>query len=256
MEHISQLSNDTQEIFIPGNRIDSIKYCTELFIKISNEAILNRGSFSVALAGGSTPKAIYQNLSLPQNIQRVDWKRVLLFWGDERPVPQEHPDSNYSMAMQTGFYKIPIPKENIFRMVAENDIEKNATLYEKFIKDRVIEQRFDLIFLGMGDDGHTASLFPETKALEITDKLVAANFIPQKNTWRMTLTYPCINAARNICICVFGKEKENMLEKIFFQQASKNCVPIQNIGSSENKALWILDKEAAQKILENKKTFF
>jgi len=233
------------EITIPGNASATQHFCVEHFLNTAQEAITRQGYFAVALSGGSTPQAIYQELALPQNRQRIDWEKVLLFWSDERAVAPNHPDNNYHMAMQAGFSHLPILTKNIFRMPAENILEDSAPAYEELIKTKIPSGVFDLVMLGMGGDGHTASLFPHTKALHIEDKLVVMNYIPQKNTWRMTLTYQCINQAHHIVVYVLGDSKANTLRSVFRSPYDPETYPIQRIGLSSNKALWIMDRAAA-----------
>ncbi len=238
-----------RNIAIAGNKEASIDFAVEHFIKIANNAIKERGQFSVALSGGSTPKAIFQKLSNESNAKRIQWDKVRLFWSDERSVGPDNSESNYKMAMEAGLSKLPLKKDNIFRMKAEKDIEIHAILYEDAIKRKA--KTFDLIMLGMGDDGHTASLFPMTQALEIQDRLVVANWVPQKDTWRMSFTYPGIHHTRNIAIYVLGSGKAEMVKKVLTTTLNFEKYPIQNVGTSQCPALWILDDEAA-KLLPSK----
>jgi len=153
------------------------------------------------------------------------------------------------MAMDAGFSKIPIPKSHIFRMKAEKDIEKEAKNYEKLIQEKLGSSLFDLVMLGMGDDGHTASLFPETKGLNVKDRLVIANYVPQKNTWRMSVTFEAINQSQNICLYVLGENKAKMVHEIFSLEQEK--YPVQKVGSFSAPALWILDEKAASLLTTN-----
>jgi 6-phosphogluconolactonase len=237
--------DDRRNIAIPGDKKTTIQFCIEHFIDVSAKAIADHGFFAVALSGGSTPKALFQTLTSPENIKRMEWQKFLVFWSDERSVPPDNSESNYSMAMASGFDKAPIPKQNIFRMVAEDDVETNAKTYEELIRNKVKTGRFDLILLGMGDDGHTASLFPRTHALHTNGRLVVANYVPQHNTWRMTFTFDCINAANHIAIDVTGKNKAEMVKNVLTGTYDPDTLPIQRVGTPEHKALWILDKEAA-----------
>ncbi len=232
-----------RNLIVPGDHSSTITFCVDHFLAVCKESIDQHGYCSVALSGGSTPKEIYQRLTSIPYKDLIDWKKILLFWGDERSVPPSDPDSNYHMAMEAGFDKMPIPKENIFRMQAEGNIEQHALAYEETIKTTLKGKSFDLMMLGVGEDGHTASLFPNTKALTITDHLVVANHVPQKNTWRMTLTYPCINSARHIAIYVLGSKKKYTVEMVLLGPGE---YPIQKIGTNKNKALWILDDGAAE----------
>lgn len=230
-----------KKIKLPGDKDQTIQFAVDHFIYIGKHAIATHGKFHVALSGGSTPKAIFERLK--EN--SLDWKNVHVFWSDERSVPPEDPDSNYKMAMDAGFSKLPIPPSQIHRMIAEKDIEENAAAYETLIKKEVGNKGFDLIMLGMGDDGHTASLFPGTKALNETQKLVVANEVPQKNTTRMTMTYPCINNADLVVLYVLGASKKEMIKDIIIENGS---YPSSLAGTKENPSMWILDSEAASLI--------
>lgn len=240
--------DDRRDIAIPGDAEDAVTFSVEQFIAIAKESIASRGVFTVALSGGSTPKAIYEKLADPKYNKRVDWEKVWLFWSDERCVPPNNPESNYFMAMHAGFSKVPIPKTNIFRMHAEIDVEQGAEKYEEVILGCVPMAEFDLVMLGMGEDGHTASLFPQTHGLHSAERLVVANYIPQKDTWRMTLTFKCINAARHISVYIMGKSKAAMLKHILTAPYQPDELPIQRIGTPTHKALFILDKDAANEI--------
>ncbi|MCP5507552.1 MAG: 6-phosphogluconolactonase [Chlamydiales bacterium] len=216
------------------------------FIECANIAIDDHGYFAVALSGGSTPKAIFHGLSSPAFRDQVDWSRVVLFWSDERCVPPDHSDSNYHMAMEAGFSTLPIPIENIFRMKGEDDPEESALKYEKIIADKLGGAPLDLVMLGMGSDGHTASLFPKTHGLHpAKDRLAIANYIPQLDTWRLTLTFRCINEADYIAIYVLGTQKAEMVKKVFNGTFDPDIYPVQNIGTARNHALWIMDDDAA-----------
>jgi 6-phosphogluconolactonase len=241
-----QSFNERWDIVIPGNGKEAVAYAVLHFMTVAKESIAEHGHFAVALSGGNTPKAIYEGLAKSEDRNQVDWKRVLLFWGDERSVPPTHSDSNYKLAMESGLASLPILKKNVFRMPAEDDIEEEAKKYEALIKEKILHKRFDLVMLGMGEDGHTASLFPKTHGLHADDdRLVIANYVPQKETWRMTLTYHGINTARNICIYILGKGKAEMVARIFNGSYDPDNLPIQRVGTPTNKALWIMDEEAA-----------
>jgi 6-phosphogluconolactonase len=235
-----------RDLVIPGDAKETLLFCAEQFIQIGNAAIQEKGKFNVALSGGSTPKALFQLLASPLFNTRLPWEHVILFWSDERNVPPDSPDSNYKMAMDSGFSLLPVPKENIHRMPAEGlEIVVAAKTYEQLILDLVPKASFDLVMLGMGEDGHTASLFPKTHGLHAEGSLVVANFLPDKNVWRMTLTFECINAAQHISLYVIGKSKSPMVKEAFSNHYDANEIPVERIGTRTHKALWILDKEAA-----------
>jgi 6-phosphogluconolactonase len=215
------------------------------------QAIQNHQMFCVALSGGSTPKAIYQMLTSPPFSNEIDWSKVHLFWSDERSVPATHPDSNYHMAMEAGFAKMPIPSYQVHRMQAEDNIEEHAIVYEKTIKDLLKGRGFDLMMLGMGEDGHTASLFPQTEGLNSKARWIIANFIPQKNTWRMSATFECINASQSIAIYVLGDSKKEKVVEVLLAKDTLQSFPVQRVGTKDHKALWILDENAAQLLLKS-----
>jgi 6-phosphogluconolactonase len=234
--------DDRRDIVVGNNKEASLNFAVEHFIKIANDAISKRGVFVVALSGGSTPKAIFLKLTNEANSKRVQWEKVRLFWSDERSVGPDNPDSNYKMAMDAGFSTLPIKRDNIFRMKAEKDIEIHAILYEDAIERKA--KVFDLIMLGMGDDGHTASLFPYTQGLEIEDRLVVANFVPQKDTWRMSFTYTGIHNTRNLAVYVLGLSKKDMVKTVLSSPLNYKKYPVQNVGTKDCKALWVLDADA------------
>lgn len=236
-----------RKIALPGNEEITLAFAVDQWIEIARESIQDHGFFAVALSGGSTPKKIFEKLTLFKD--RVDWAKVYLFWSDERSVPPNHPESNFRMAMEEGgLSHLPIPRNQIFRMVAEEDIELNAKAYEDTILDKLGALPFDLVMLGLGEDGHTASLFPYTDALKIQGRLVVPNFVPQKNTWRMTFTYSCINRSRHICIYVMGASKAEVLKKILYGQEKPEEFPSQLIGTDLHPALWIIDDEAGKNL--------
>lgn len=209
------------------------------FAYIVKSAIAERGKSFVALSGGSTPQAIFQKLTKKQLLLPEEWERLHLFWSDERAVPPDHPDSNYRMAMDAGFKNMPIPPHQIYRMHAEKDIEQNALTYEQALPDF-----FDLIMLGMGEDGHTASLFPHTAALHL-DQRIAANFVPSKQAWRMTMTFPCLHKTRHLIVYTMGDAKKEMLRTLFCSPCNPDQYPAQGVGTKACPAVWFVDREAA-----------
>lgn len=236
--------DERRDWIVPGDTKQTIAFAVEHWIHTAQRAIQQRARFTVALSGGSTPKAIYEQLA---RSSLVDWSHVWLFWSDERAISPNHPDSNYHMAMESGFAQLPISPAQIFRMHAEEEIEKNASHYEEILKKHLDKHLFDLVMLGVGEDGHTASLFPNTFALTSEDRFVAANFVPQKKNWRMTLTLPAINQSSHIAIYALGKAKQEIVPKVL-NAAIQSPWPASRIGTPEHKALWILDREAAGKL--------
>ena len=235
---------DEHKVLIcPGTYSKTLQFCAEHFIEAYQKSVDDHDAFFLALSGGSTPKALFQLLTSAPYKEKIDWSKIHLFWSDERSVPPDHSDSNYKMAMDAGFSLVP--KENIHRMIAEKDIETGAAAYQNCILTVLENKAFDYIMLGLGDDGHTASLFPSTLGLEEKNKLVVANYVKEKKTWRMTLTYPCINKALHIAVYILGKSKQEILSNVLKEHASPILYPILGVGTAASKALWILDDDAA-----------
>lgn len=191
------------------------------FVGVAAAAIEKRGTFRVALSGGATPKAVYPLLLEPERRDAVDWANVEFFWGDERSVPPDHPDSNFGAAYQALIAQLPdVRPDHIHRMPAEaRDIDAAALSYESELRLAFgargsTPPAFDLIWLGMGPDGHTASLFPETLGIEEDERWVVANWIPALGAWRMTLTFPVLNVGRTVLFTVTGADKAPVLRAI------------------------------------------
>lgn len=214
------------------------------FAATAAEAIEERGRFAVVLAGGSTPKAAYEILARDY-ADRVDWSRVHVFFGDERTVPPEHEDSNYRMAREALLDHVPVG--GVHRMQAELPPDEAAAAYEEELRAFFRTEEFpdfDLILLGIGGDGHTASLFPETSALEIHDRWVVANPVLKLETTRITLTVPVINAARAVYFLVAGEGKAEALREILGGAPDPREYPASLIQPS-NGPEWMLDRAAA-----------
>ncbi|MGM0439615.1 MAG: 6-phosphogluconolactonase [Chlamydiota bacterium] len=226
-----------RQIALPGNYETTVAFCVEHILGMAQEAIDDHGYFAIALSGGSTPEAIYRAIS--HHPHDIDWSKTKLFWSDERVVPHNHPESNYHMAMKSGLEQLLLRSDNIFRMDTEKPPHQAAEDYEVMIKNQLISGRFDLVMLGMGEDGHTASLFPKTKALN-SNKLVAANYIPKLKSWRLTLTMKAINQSHKAAIYLMGKSKAATFKKVVDGQD----LPIQKVGTPHSPALWILDDAA------------
>ncbi|HEY0097333.1 MAG TPA: 6-phosphogluconolactonase [Pyrinomonadaceae bacterium] len=221
------------------------------FIEIARESTQARGRFSVALAGGSTPKRVYEMLAGEELSRELDWSQVHIFFGDERTVPPDDAESNYRMANEALLARVPLPEQNIHRMRGEGDAVANARLYEDELRgffDGEDWPRFDLVMLGMGDDGHTASLFPETRALDVQAAWVTANWVEKFDTFRVTLTVPAINHARHVLFIVTGASKAARLQEVLYGAREPRRLPSQLIQPHEGALAWFLD-EAAAKLL-------
>ncbi|MDB2614437.1 6-phosphogluconolactonase, partial [Chlamydiales bacterium] len=238
--------DERRNVYIGHDTKESILFAVDHLIDQAEEAISKRSGFYLALSGGSTPKAIFHTLATHPRKQSVDWSKVYLFWSDERCVPPTDSQSNYKMAIDFGINTLNIPESNIYRMKGELDPKEAASDYEKTIKEVVPHATFDLIMLGMGDDGHTASLFPDSEALHIKDHLVAANWVEKVSMWRLTFTFPLINQARETNLYVLGSLKKERVAKVFSSPESDN--PVAQIGTEEHPALWILDQESANNL--------
>ncbi len=224
------------------------------FIALAGDAIARSGRFAVALSGGSTPKALYSLLALPECRNLVDWSRVHFFWGDERCVPPDHPDSNFRMVREALLGKIQIPNENIHRMPGEREPAEAAAAYEAEIKYffGVIKPggwpRFDLIFLGLGEDGHTASLFPGTDAANETAHLVTVVYVQRLQSYRLTLTLPVINAAAQVTFLVSGESKAAIVREILLADGASCSYPAAKVRPSEGRLTWMIDADAAKEL--------
>jgi 6-phosphogluconolactonase len=223
----------------------------EYVIDIGQAAIESGGRFSIVLAGGSTPRPVYQLLASEAFNSRLDWNKVHVFWGDERPVPPDHPDSNFGMAEETLLSNVSIPASNIYRMKGEVPPQDAAREYEKELRRFFSDQpwpQFNLILLGMGDDGHTASLFPNTAALHETERWVAANPVEKLSTTRITLTVPAINTARHVLFLVKGENKAEPLKAVLEGPQLLEKLPSQRIQPAQGKLVWMVDKSAASQL--------
>jgi 6-phosphogluconolactonase len=203
---------------------------------------------SIALSGGSTPRRFHELLAA---LPGIDWSRVHVFWGDERTVPPDDEQSNYRMARETLLSRVEIPEENIHRMRGELDPAEAASDYERILGEVTgIEPpsipRLDIVLLGMGADGHTASLFPGTAALEETERWVVANEVPQQQTTRITLTYPVLNHAHLTCFLVTGADKADALSQVF--SGSSDAPPAAGVQPVDGQLVWFLDQDAAEGI--------
>lgn len=213
------------------------------FTAACHQAIAKHGKFSVALSGGNTPKRFFELLASPEFNKNIPWKKVFLFWSDERFVVHTSPDSNYNMAKKSLLDKIDIPPKNVFPVPVTGDPEQCARQYEmtikKFFNNK--EAAFDWVMLGTGHDGHTASLFPHTPVLIENRRLIKQVWLNDKQAWRITFTYPLINKARQIVLLVSGKEKRQVVNAVFSKPVKK-IYPVQYV--KPEKSLWIMDKAA------------
>jgi len=221
-------------------------------VEMVSEAAEASGRARIAVSGGSTPNAAFQLLADPNQPyrKRMPWEDLELFWVDERTVPPDHPDSNYRMTREALLDHVTLLPQQVHRMEGELDPEVAAARYESELRNTFRLEgaetpRFDLISLGMGDDGHTASLFPRTAAIHEMGRLVTANEVPQHNTWRITLTWPVINQARSVFFMIAGGDKAERVHEVFMGPRDPERLPSQLIWPSGGILTLFLDKAAA-----------
>ncbi len=214
-------------------------------VEIAQASIEMQGEFSLVLSGGSTPKALYELLAGNEYHQRIDWMKTHIFFGDERCVPPDDPDSNYRMARLALLSEVPIPGDNVYRIRGEIDPAQAAIEYGRLLKEEFADDGPDLTLLGMGEDGHTASLFPHTDALKETKHRCVANHVPKLNTWRITLTPPFMNRSHNVLILVAGAAKAPTVQEVLEGNPDPERLPIQLIKPITGPMIWLLDAAAA-----------
>ena len=227
----------------------------EEFMRCAREAVAARGRFTVTLSGGSTPKRMFEMLAEPPYRDQVDWAKTHIFWGDERSVPPDHRDSNYRMANEALLSRVPIPAGQVHRIEAERkDRDAAAREYQAIIAKTFgvapdgEPPAFDLVLLGMGPDGHTASLFPHTAALNETKRWVVVNFVPKFNTDRVTLTTPILNKAREVLFLVAGADKAEPLAEVLEGPADPARLPSQLDQAHDGAAPWFVDRLAVARM--------
>lgn len=215
---------------------DFLNDAVSLIQREAAAAISTRGRFILALSGGNTPRPVYEALAKTDQ----QWDKWIITFGDERCVPPDDEQSNYRMAKLSLLDHAPIPADNVLRIHAELEPKEAAQRYEEVLRGFAQKEeilRHDLLLLGMGDDGHTASLFPGTEALGVTDRWVVSNFVPKFDTDRITMTYPVLNAARHVCFLVNSKGKDAILEEVF---SGKSNYPSAAVKPTDGKLTWLL----------------
>ncbi|MEE9412597.1 MAG: 6-phosphogluconolactonase [Methylococcales bacterium] len=219
-------------------------------IECAKAAIDENGVFHCSLAGGSTPQGVFERLATLEFNSQIDWQKTQIWFGDERCVPADHPDSNYRMANQVLLSQVPIPENNIHRIQGELEPVQAAQLYENEISQYLSSLDngipvFDLMLQGLGPDGHTASLFPGTPALKVDDHAVTAVYVEKLDSWRVSVTFPVLNAAHNLLFLVAGVGKAEVIRDIFQKNSStRQLYPVEMLGSTA-RIEWFLDEEAA-----------
>lgn len=217
----------------------------QAFVETANRYIDQHGRFNVALAGGSTPQRMYEYLASDEFSQIIDWSRVFFYFGDERNVPHDHQDSNYHMACQAMLNHIPVPPHNLHPFDTQLEVRKSAASYARLLCNSLPHEnglpRLDLVLLGMGDDGHTASLFPRTCILH-DDRIAAAVYVEKLRSWRLSLTYAAINNADQVWLLVAGEAKSRVIEALQGNDASS--FPVNGV-QPRGELTWYLDRTAA-----------
>lgn len=240
---------NTYKIVKPDIDIVCLKAAEDI-LRLAQQCVADNGEFTIALAGGTTPKRLFQVLAKPPFSNAIPWGKTHIFFGDERAVDPTHRDSNYAMARKYLLSKISIDPLRIHRIQAELEPKDAADAYNTILKALLplnSDKRpvFDLVLLGLGDDGHVASLFPDTDILSVTDKHAAAVWVESKNTWRISITLPTINSARNVWLLVTGKGKCDIVDHIFKYPSVAKPLPVELLKPQAG-LTWYLDEAAAK----------
>ena len=238
-----------REIMICREIDELARHAADEFVRLAQQSAREKGRFAVALSGGSTPRSLYALLATPEFSRQVPWSVTHLFWGDERCVPADHLESNYRMVRESLLGNIEIPMSNIHRMAGEKEPARAAAEYEQELENffqlapRDLP-RFDLILLGLGEDGHTASLFPGSDALEDAKRLVAATYVVKLKAYRLTLTLPVLNHAAVVLFLITGASKAAVVREIVSDD--KQCVrfPAARVQPAGGRLVWLLTKDA------------
>lgn len=245
--------NVTYRVYEDGTAL--ARAAAALFAERIGEAVAKRGRARIAISGGSTPKATFGLLADPDGPygKEIAWEKVELFWVDERAAGPNDADSNYRMTREQLLSKVKLAPEHVHRIEGELDPEEAAARYESLIRrefrlEGAEVPRFDVVWLGMGDDGHTASLFPHTEGVHELGRIVYANHVPQKNTWRITLTAPVINEALEVVFLIGGDAKAAPLERVLYGEYDPEETPAQLIQPKNGSLLFLLDSKAAAKL--------
>ena len=233
------------EIKVVADAAALAREAAERIVTAAIQAIETHETFTLALSGGSTPRPSYELLAEDPFRSRVDWNKVEIYFGDERCVPPDSPQSNYRIANEALLSRVPIPAGNVHRIRGEIDPEEAAKEYGRMLRERCGDGGgLDLVLLGMGPDGHTASLFPGTQALRETLHRCVANFVPKLNAWRVTLTAPFINRSDEVMFLVAGADKSQILSKVLEEARDVERYPVQSIRPG-GRLIWLVDAAAA-----------
>ena len=240
----------THELHILPTPEDIAQAAAEFVAALAGQRVQSQGRFTIALTGGSTPRPLYQVLGSPPYAGRIVWDRWRLFWSDERCVPPDHQESNYRMAKEMLLDMVPLPADNIHRIRGEVSPQDAAAEYEEALRRMSPQSRpaLDLVLLGMGEDGHTASLFPGTHALEEEHRLVVANWVPHLQAHRITFTLPLINAAGAVAFLVNDVSKAAMLKQVVQPDPGDLALPAGRVRPASGTVHWFLTRTAASQL--------
>jgi len=253
---VSNIANPSPIRLIPEGRVyatpaDVCAAMAHEWMQLAQEAIAARGAFHVALSGGSTPRQLYERLAAPDYAFRLEWNRTFVYFGDERAVWPDDEQSNYRLAQEALLSRVSIPPAQVFRIQAERaDLKKVAMDYSRMLAMTLPlapngMPQFDLLLLGMGDDGHVASLFPGTEALNEPRKLAVPVYVQRLDSWRVSLTFNVINHARHVMLLACGKAKAAMARRALREPPGAEPLPVQRVKPVGSAMQWRLDKEAA-----------
>jgi 6-phosphogluconolactonase len=250
---LDSLHEGERRIVVADDLQDLARRAAELFATLATRAIGASSRFNVALSGGETPRTLFSLLAGPDYARRIDWAHVHLFWGDERHVPPDDAASNYGMTRQALLDHVSIPPANVHRIQGELPAAEAAQRYEQELRSSFglgpgDLPRFDLVLLGMGDDGHTASLFPGVALPDESDRLVVAPWVPKFNTYRITLTPRVLNNAAVVAFLVAGAVKAGRLREVIEGPRQPDNLPSQRIAPSRGALLWLVDRAAAAEL--------
>ncbi len=242
------------QVFVSGDAV--LDAAIEVVVLEAAASIARHGRFTVVLAGGSTPQGLYQRLASAPHRDRIDWTRVHLFWGDERCVPPGDAASNYRMARESLIDHVPVPPEQVHRIRGEDEPGTEAARYDALLRTAMNVPggsragAFDLVLLGLGTDGHTASLFPGLTAQSETTRWVVAEHIDAERGWRITLTPVPLNAASAVVFLVAGADKAPALAAVIEGPVTPDALPAQRIGTGATAVCWMVDRAAASRLTQ------
>jgi 6-phosphogluconolactonase len=244
------MTGGEQEVVILDDAAMVAEEAAVRWLALAEGAVAERGRFTVALSGGSTPRGLYERLARPPFRDDAPWASTHIFWSDERTVPPSHPDSNYRMAHEALLSRVAVPLGNIRRPHGENQPTDAAADYEQVLRLAFDLRsgefpRFDLILLGMGLDGHTASLFPGNPALSEVSRLFISTHVPQQKTNRLTMTVPVLNAAAHVMFLAVGAGKAETLREVLEGDHQPSVLPAQFVRPEDGRVTWLLDRSAA-----------